>query len=302
MATLTITRNTTLPNSSAKSDFHNLIDTATGSLSNLVNADVDSSAAIASTKLDLSAVAQKIVMSSKAIDQAKGSDIASASSIDLGAATGNFVDVTGTTGITALGTVQSGTQRTIRFTGILLLTHNATSLILPSGANITTAANDRATFISLGSGNWICTAYTKADGTALVSTSVSAASQAEMEAASSTTVYASPGRTQYHPGVAKAWITFNGTGTPAVRAAYNVDSSITDNGTGDYTVSWTTDFSSINYCIAAFCAGSASDSYVASEGGSGSNPAVGSIRVQCQQTNGTQVDQEFVMITAFGDQ
>lgn len=37
---------------------------------------------------------------------------------------------------------------------------------------------------------------------------------------------------------AKAWVNFNGTGTVAIRAAGNV-SSITDNGTGDYTVNFT---------------------------------------------------------------
>jgi hypothetical protein len=37
----------------------------------------------------------------------------------------------------------------------------------------------------------------------------------------------------------KAWVNFNGTGTVAIRAGYNV-SSITDNGVGDYTVSFTT--------------------------------------------------------------
>ena len=35
----------------------------------------------------------------------------------------------------------------------------------------------------------------------------------------------------------KAWVNFNGTGTVAIRASYNV-SSITDNGTGDYTVNF----------------------------------------------------------------
>lgn len=104
---------------------------------------------------------------SRAINEAKGTDIASASSIDLGAATGNLVDVTGTTTITALGTIQAGTRRIVRFTGALTLTHNATSLILPTGANIATAAGDTATFISLGSGNWVCTNYQRKDGTAL---------------------------------------------------------------------------------------------------------------------------------------
>lgn len=168
MADLTITRNTTLPNSSSKSDFHNLVDTATGSITNIVNADINSSAAIASSKLDLSSVGQKIVMSSKAIDQAQGSNIASASSIDLGAATGNYVVVTGTTGITSLGTVQAGVQRIVEFSGALTLTHNATSLILPGGANITTAAGDVAQFVSEGSGNWRCTSYVKASGESLI--------------------------------------------------------------------------------------------------------------------------------------
>jgi hypothetical protein len=95
---------------------------------------------------------------------AKGADIASATTTDIGAATGEFVDVTGTTTITGLGTVAAGIVRTVRFTGALTLTHNATSLILPGGANITTAANDRAVFRSLGSGNWLCVMYVKASG------------------------------------------------------------------------------------------------------------------------------------------
>lgn len=102
-----------------------------------------------------------------AINEAKGSDIASAATTDIGAATGNFVHVTGTTTITSLGTIQAGTRRTVRFAGALILTHNATSLILPTGANITTAADDIATFVSEGSGNWRCVNYMRADGTAL---------------------------------------------------------------------------------------------------------------------------------------
>ena len=47
---------------------------------------------------------------------------------------------------------------------------------------------------------------------------------------------------------AKAWVNFNGTGTVAIRASQNV-SSITDNGTGNYTVNFTTAFSDTNYVI-----------------------------------------------------
>jgi hypothetical protein len=85
----------------------------------------------------------------------KGADIASATTTNIGAATGGFIDVTGTTTITGLGTIAAGIERTVRFTGILTLTHNGTSLILPNAANITTFNGYIAVFRSLGSGNWI---------------------------------------------------------------------------------------------------------------------------------------------------
>lgn len=49
-------------------------------------------------------------------------------------------------------------------------------------------------------------------------------------------------------GSAKAWVNFNGTGTVTIRASHNV-TSITDNGTGDYTVNFTNAMASINYAI-----------------------------------------------------
>jgi hypothetical protein len=50
------------------------------------------------------------------------------------------------------------------------------------------------------------------------------------------------------PGAAKAWVNFNGTGTVAIRAQFNV-SSITDNGAGDYTVNFTTALADANYSL-----------------------------------------------------
>ena len=44
----------------------------------------------------------------------------------------------------------------------------------------------------------------------------------------------------------RAWVNFNGTGTVAIRASGNV-TSITDNGTGDYTVNFTTAMTDANY-------------------------------------------------------
>ena len=45
----------------------------------------------------------------------------------------------------------------------------------------------------------------------------------------------------------RAWVNFNGTGTVAIRDSGNI-SSITDNGTGDYTVNFTTAMPDSNYC------------------------------------------------------
>jgi len=46
----------------------------------------------------------------------------------------------------------------------------------------------------------------------------------------------------------RAWVNFNGSGTPAIRASGNV-SSITDNGLGDYTVNFTTAMPDVNYSV-----------------------------------------------------
>ena len=91
-------------------------------------------------------------------------DIASAATTDIGAAASPNVRITGTTGITSFGTVAAGTRRFLAFAAALTLTHNATSLILPGAANITTAAGDTAVARSLGSGNWVIESFTRAAG------------------------------------------------------------------------------------------------------------------------------------------
>lgn len=50
------------------------------------------------------------------------------------------------------------------------------------------------------------------------------------------------------PGLCKAWVNFNGTGTVAIRAAFNV-SSITDNGTGLFTINFTQAMPDVNYAV-----------------------------------------------------
>lgn len=60
MATITVTRVTTLPDSAEKADFHNLVDTATIAATAIVNADIDAAAAIADSKLATITTAGKV--------------------------------------------------------------------------------------------------------------------------------------------------------------------------------------------------------------------------------------------------
>ena len=106
-----------------------------------------------------------------AMDWVKGANIASAATINLTTATGNAVHVTGATQIDAV-TLGSGMWRMVIFDGALTLAHSATANNLPGGANITTAANDRALYWSDGTTVY-CAAYNKASGKATVAPAVS---------------------------------------------------------------------------------------------------------------------------------
>lgn len=91
-------------------------------------------------------------------------NIASAATTDIGSTGSTNVQITGTTTITSLGSSANVNNPLyfIKFAGALTLTYNATSLILPGNANITTAAGDTAFALYLGSGNWQVVQYTVA--------------------------------------------------------------------------------------------------------------------------------------------
>ena len=108
---------------------------------------------------DLDAEFRRLQAVIRKYTRTKGADIASAATCDLSTATGDYVDITGTTGITAFGTVSAGMRFLLQFDDAVTITHHATSLILPGGANITTAAGDVLMMESLGSGNWKCLFY-----------------------------------------------------------------------------------------------------------------------------------------------
>jgi len=127
---------------------------------------------------------------------------------------------------------------------------------------------------------------------------LAAASQAEMEAATSNTVAATPLNTKSHPGVAKVWLRAAANGT-SISASYNV-TSITDNGPGSITVTIDTDFSSANYVITTFGAGSNAN---VSQTNWISAQAAGSFTAECINPTFTNVDPLSAwMFACFGDQ
>ena len=65
---------------------------------------------------------------------------------------------------------------------------------------------------------------------------------------------------------ARAWVNFNGTGVVAIRASGNV-TSITDNGTGDYTLNFTTAMPDANYSVSGVTGVGTADAMIGLSGG-----------------------------------
>jgi hypothetical protein len=98
----------------------------------------------------------------------------------------------------------------------------------------------------------------------------------------------------------RAWVNFNGTGTVAIRASGNV-TSITDNGTGNYTVNFTISMPDVNFSIAGYTVNPASRALVF---GDVNTYATGSIRVNTGYITGfngeaTSIDATYVNIAVF---
>jgi hypothetical protein len=92
---------------------------------------------------------------------------------------------------------------------------------------------------------------------------------------------------------ARAWVNFDGTGTPSIRASGNV-SSITDNGTGDYTVNFTTAMADASYSVVASQALNTSTYGFA---GTGIDSTTTSTRIVTY--SGAQADPTFVSVAIF---
>jgi len=100
------------------------------------------------------------------LNEFKGTPIASAAVIDLSAADGNYLHLTGSAGPVTSVVVPQGASRTVTLDGTPVFAHSAT-LILPTGANVTGEAGDVITFRGEGAGVTKVTSWTRASGLAL---------------------------------------------------------------------------------------------------------------------------------------
>ena len=101
----------------------------------------------------------------------------------------------------------------------------------------------------------------------------------------------------------KAWVNFNGTGTVAIRASYNV-SSITDNGTGDYTVNFTTALADANYSVNGTASGNGAHPTFAMATAHDVAPSASSLRIYTARTGGggsggDKIDSTYASVAIF---
>jgi hypothetical protein len=201
----------------------------------------------------------------------------------------------------------TGGTATLNNTGLKVLDTNAShTLGLVPGSDltanrtltITTGDADRTVTLSA---NLTVSATATVSGTNTGDTV--AASQAEMEAASSSTVMVTPGNLKYHPGVAKVWgHYYHNAGVPTIRESYNI-SSLTDNGTGDTTVNLTVSFSNATFAtVGNYNVNMTTDPNSNTGQVLFSGHSTGSFRVNTYNTANSALDCAGTWVAAFGDQ
>lgn len=220
-------------------------------------------------------------------------DVASAATVNLTTSAPNtqHINITGTATITGF-TVAAGVYYFVRFAGALTLTNNA-NIVTQTGANITTAAGDTCVLRATASNTVEILAYSPAG---LVPSSATPQPNGTA-AAGSVIPYARADHVHASGVIVRAFVMFNGTGTPAILASNNV-TSITDNGTGDYTINFTSALSSANYAVALATDNSATGApsiFI----DNATAPTTSALRIGCTNNGGTRVDNARISVTVF---
>jgi hypothetical protein len=97
----------------------------------------------------------------------------------------------------------------------------------------------------------------------------------------------------------RAWVNFNGTGTVAIRGSGNV-TNITDNGTGEYTVNFTTAMTDANYAASCMTQPPTGVPSAGFEIKDAVSPTVSALRLRTfRTTTGTANDPPFINISVF---
>jgi hypothetical protein len=173
--------------------------------------------------------------------------------------------------------------------------NSATNATFANSATNASAATN-ATFANSATNATFASSATNATF-ASSATNASAATNATFATTAGNGVTATSGSPAYYG--ARAWVNFNGTGTVAIRASVNV-SSITDNGTGDYTVNFTTAMPDANYSADIAASNSSGNSAtMAFLAWHTTAPTTSAARFRTANDAGTLFDMPYVCVTIF---
>jgi hypothetical protein len=208
--------------------------------------------------------------------------------------TGEFTTLSSSSTTTLNGTTIPASVTLVSTAATQTLTNKSISADQINSGTLATAR--------LGSGTADSTTFLRGDNTWQTVESPTIASTAEAQAGTNNTNFLTPLRMREGFNASgsapvyacRAWVNFNGSGTVAIRASGNV-SSITDNGTGNYTVNFTTAMPDANYSLAGMSANVTSAyNYVVSV-----SKNTGSAQIYVSNQNGTLVDTGTVDVQVF---